>query len=61
MFLHEAKQILRKYLLLHSCSPNFSDNSAQVLISMHSSVQLLYLLLFFAIGVGVVILTAKGT
>ena len=57
MFLHEAKQILRKFLLLRPRSPdnsqkvfprsNFRDNSVQVLSLMHSNVQLLYLLLFF--------------
>ena len=51
MFLHEAKQITRTYLLLRPCSSensrsNFSDNSVQVSSSMHSNVQLLYLLLF---------------
>ena len=50
MFLHEAKRTLRTFLLLRPCSPEnskkvfssfkFSDNSAQVLSSMHS-VQLL--------------------
>ena len=39
---------------------NFSYNSVQVLSSMHSNVQLLYLLLFFAVGVGVAFLVAKG-
>ena len=37
---------------------NFSDNSVQVLSSMHSNVQLLYLLLFFAVVVGVAVLVA---
>ena len=37
---------------------NFSDNSVQVPSSMHSNVQLFYLLLFF--GVGVAVLVAKG-
>ena len=37
---------------------NFSDNSVQVPSSMHSNVQLLYLLLFFADGLAV--LVAKG-
>ena len=37
---------------------NFSDNSVQVSISLHSNVQLLFLLLFFAVGVAV--LVAKG-
>ena len=68
MFYHETKQILRKILLL---SPrgldnskkvfsrcNFSDNSVQVLSLMHSNVQLLYLLLFFALVVGVAVLVA---
>ena len=68
MFLHEGKQIPRTYLLLRSCSPenskkglsrsNFSDNSVQVPSTMHSNVQLLYLLLFF--GVGIAVLVAKG-
>ena len=39
---------------------NFSDNSVQVPSSMHSNVQLLYLLLFFAVVVGVTVLLAKG-
>ena len=39
---------------------NFSDNFVQVPSSMHSNVQLLYLLLFFAVGVGVAVLIAKG-
>ena len=68
MFLHEAKQIPRTYLLLRPCSPknskkvfsrsNFSDNSVQVPSSIHSNVQLLYLLLF--LDVGVAVLVAKG-
>ena len=37
---------------------NFSDNSMQVLSSVHSTVQLLYLLLFFAAVVGVAVLIA---
>ena len=37
---------------------NFSDNSAQALSSMHSSVQLLYLLLFFSVVVGVAVFVA---
>ena len=58
MFLHEAKQLLKTYLLLRPCSPDnskkglsrtFSENFEQVLSSMHSNVQLLYLLLFFAV------------
>ena len=67
MFSHEAKQILR-FLLLRPCSPdnskkvssssNFTDNYVQVLSSMHSNVQLLYLLLFFAVLVGVAVLFA---
>ena len=74
MFLHEAKQILRTYLLfLRPCSPlrapkmvfsrsNFSDNSVLVPSSMHFNVELLYLLLFFAVGVGigVAVLVSKG-
>ena len=70
MFLHEAKQIQRKFFLLLPRSPdnskkglftlNCSDNYMQVLSSMHSNVQLLYLLLFFAIVIGVVVLIAQG-
>ena len=66
MFLYEAKQILKTYLLLRPCSPekskkvfsrsDFSNNFVQVLGSMHSNVQLLYLLLFFNVGVGVGVL-----
>ena len=37
---------------------NFSDNSVLVLSPMHSNVQLLYLLLFFAVVVGVAVLVA---
>ena len=37
---------------------NFSDNSVQVLNPMHSNVQLLYLLLFFAVVVGVAVFVA---
>ena len=65
MFLHEAKQIPRKFLLLCPRSRdnsknvfsrcNFSDNSVQVLNSLHSNVQLLYLLLFFAVGIAVLV------
>ena len=67
MFLHEAKQILRKFLLLRPRSPENSkkglfgrsrDNSVQVPSSVHSNVQLLYLLLFFAVVVGVAVLIA---
>ena len=53
MFLYEAKQIPRKFLLLRPRCPdnskkvfsrcNFSKNSVQVLSSMYSNVQLLYL------------------
>ena len=39
---------------------NFSDNSVQVPSSIHSNVQLLYLLLFFAVSVAVAVLVAKG-
>ena len=72
MFLHEAKQILRTYLLLRPYGPensikfflisccNFSNNYVQVLRSMHSNVQLLYLLLFFAVVVGIAVLLSKG-
>ena len=35
---------------------NFSDNFVQMLSSLHSNVQLLYLLLFFAVVVGVAVL-----
>ena len=62
--MHEAKQILRRMLLLGLrrltnsekvfSRSNLSDNSVQVPSSMHSNVQLLYLLLFFAVVVGVV-------
>ena len=69
MFLHEAKQLLRKFSLLrprtlekkrsfHILRCNFSDNYVQVLSSMHSNVQLLYLLFFFAVFVGVAVLVA---
>ena len=64
MFLHETKQILRKFLPLRLRSLdnskkglftfNFSNNSVQVLSSMHSNVQLLYLLLFFAVDVAII-------
>ena len=37
---------------------NFSDNYVQALSSVHSNVQLLYLLLFFAVVVGVAVLVA---
>ena len=37
---------------------NFSDKSVQVLNSVHSNVQLLYLLLFFAVVAGVEVLIA---
>ena len=53
MFLHEAKQILRKFLLLRPRTLddskkvfsrcNFSENSVQALSSVHSNVKLLYL------------------
>ena len=62
MFLHEAKQISRKFCprspttLKKDFSRNFSDNYVQVLSSVHSNVQLLYLLLFFAVVVGVAVL-----
>ena len=61
MFLHEAKQILAVLTTLRNVfsRSNFSDNSVQVVSSMHSNVQLLYLLLFFAVGVAV--LFAKGS
>ena len=68
MFLYEAKQIRRKFLLLRPRCPdnfkkvlprcNFSENSVQVPSSIHSNVQLLYLLLFFAVVVGVAVLIA---
>ena len=62
MFLHQAKQIMRKYLLLSPCIPEkFSSNYVQMLSSMHSNVQLLYLLLFFAVVGGVAVLLAKGS
>ena len=63
MFLHEAKQILRSFCCYVLVVPttlkkifsrfNFSDNYVQVPTSLHSNVQLLYLLLFFAVVVGV--------
>ena len=40
-----------------SCS-NCNNNYVQVLSPMHSNVQLLYLLLFFAVVVGVAVLVA---
>ena len=68
MFFHEAKQILRKFLLLRPRSLDnskrglftlyFSDNYVQVPSSMYSNVQLLYLLLFFAVVVGFAVLVA---
>ena len=68
MFLYQANQILRTfcyYVLvvqrgLKNIFPrsNFSDNYVQVLSSMHSNVQLLYLLLFFAFGIVVAVLIA---
>ena len=70
MFLYEAKQILTTFLFLRPCSPvnskivfsgyNFSDNSVQALSSIHSNVQLLYLLLFFAVDVAVTVLIVKN-
>ena len=39
---------------------NFSDNYVQVLSLLHSNVQLLYLLLFFAVVVVVAVLVALG-
>ena len=61
MFLYEAKQILRTFffyyvivlqrILKKVFHVNFSDNSVQVLSLVHSNVQLLYFLLFFAFGV----------
>ena len=70
MFLHEAKQILRKILLLRPRSrdnskrvlsrSNFSDNYVQVLGSMHSNMQLVYLLLFFAVVLDVAVLIGLG-
>ena len=66
MFLYEAKQIPRKFLLLRPristtlkkvfprC--NISENFVQVLSLMHSNAQLFYLLLFFAfVGVAVLV------
>ena len=55
MFPHEAKQVVVPTTLkkvFSSC--NFSDNYVQALSSMHSNVQLLYLLLFFAVAVLIV-------
>ena len=66
MFLHEAKQILKKILLLRSrrldnskkvisrCNL-YNNNYVQALSSVHSNVKLLYLLLFFAVGVAVLV------
>ena len=64
MFLHEAKHL---FFLLRSRIPttlkevfsrcNCSDN-LQLPSSMHSNVQLLYLLLFFAVVAGVAVLIA---
>ena len=66
MFLHEAKQILRTFLLLRPCSPEnskkafsrskFWENSVQVLSSIPSNLQLF--LLVFAVGVAVACLVA---
>ena len=65
MFPHETKQVLRTFLLLRPCSPENSNkglfmfcNSVQVFSSMHSNMQLFYLLLFFAVGVGIAVLVA---
>ena len=61
---HETKQILKTFLLLGPCSPenaqtfsrfNFSDNFVQVHSLMHSNVQLMYLLSFFAVSVAFLI------
>ena len=72
MFLHAPKQILRlsDYLLLRPCSPknskkvfshsNLRNNFVQVLNTIHSNVQLLNLLLVFAVVVGVAVFLAKG-
>ena len=70
MFLHEAKQIQGKFLLLRPrylilkkafSRCNCSDNSVQVPSLIHSNVQLLYLLLFFAVAVSVAVLVALGS
>ena len=68
MFFHEAKQILRKFLLLRPRSldnskkvfsrGNFNVNYVHLPSSMHSHVQLLYLLLFFVFVIGVTVLIA---
>ena len=63
MFLHEAKRIPRKFLLLRPRSPDsskvfLSNNYVQTLSSVHSNVQLSYLPLSFAVGVGVADLIA---
>ena len=60
MFLHAANKywesfcsyvlVVRTTLKKVFSRSNFSDNSAQVLSPMHSNVQLLYLLLFFAVS-----------
>ena len=39
---------------------NISDNSVQLVSSVHSNVQLLYLLVFFAVLVGVAVVVAQG-
>ena len=63
--LYEAKQILRKYLLLRPCSPvNFKIGLftfcfVQVLRTMHSNLQSLYLLLFFSVVFCVAVLFSK--
>ena len=49
-----ASTSLKKVFLRY----NFSNNSVQVPSSMHSNVQLLYLLLFFAVVIGVAVLVA---
>ena len=65
MFLHEAKQntesfccyviVLSTTLKKFFSRCNFSDNFVQVPSSMHSNLQLLYLLLLFAVVVGVAV------
>ena len=64
MFLYKAEHILRIFLCFHPFShENFKNvfsrfifsNTVKVPSSMHSNVQVLYLLLFFAVGVGVAV------
>ena len=63
MKLNKYRESFCCYVLVVSTTPktvfsrcNFSDNYVQVLRSVHSNVQLLYSLLFFAVVVGVAVL-----